>query len=447
MYLDVPEDVRLERRIKRDMPNEDASPTTCDASSLETQALMHDRFVELFRHRAHRTVALHEDYGPVADELIERLFDPSAPQADARHAAAQYRLRRASAGASLDLLVLILALVTASCGGGGDDTQQVEMTLTPPRTYEDLDLSGPEAAVDEFISAFVRRDHIAAALICTPMRNWRRAPWSTRTTSPASSHRTPNRRLWPGCDRTQRRPLPRRDACLRDGEEEAMTNGGFIVDLASGAEGLTLRTSDQFGAVVEGILSSNGSDVVFELAPTSDERWRIRSARLANGTPLQIPFSGTPTVDSPARNLEPRNIWRSTLPNDSPQELLDTIVTLVGLGDYVSLYLLLDETGQRGAAEQLPPSISPDHGLVAMLLDTRLDTAGFPVDVTDAEPIASETLTIAQDVGIGEAITFAVTVGENALDVTMARDSAGAWRLRRMVPAGELTAPTPFPLG
>ena len=65
-------------------------------------------------------------------------------------------------------------------------------------------------------------------------------------------------------------------------------------------------------------------------------------------------------------------------------------MTLVGLGDYVSLYLLLDETGQRGAAEQLPPSISRDHGLVAMLLDTRLDTAGFPVDVTDADPIASK---------------------------------------------------------
>ena len=122
-------------------------------------------------------------------------------------------------------------------------------------------------------------------------------------------------------------------------------------------------------------------------------------------------------------------------------------MTLVGLGDYVSLYLLLDETGQRGAAEQLPPSISSDHGLVAMLLDTRFDTASFPVDVTDADPIASETLTIAQDVGTGEAITFAVTVGENALDVTMARDSTGAWRLRRMVPVGELTAPTPFSLG
>ncbi len=347
------------------------------------------------------------------------------------------------------LLVLILALVTASCGGGGgNDTQQVESSFTPPRTYEDLELSGPEAAVDEFISAFVRRDYIAAALILHPD--------AQRAVSTAVSENDLTGLITPNAEpaAVARMAIERNGDHFLDGMrvfemamEEAMTNGGFIVDLASGAEGLTLRTSDQFGAVVEGILSSNGSDVVFELSPTSDERWRIRSARLANGTPLQIPFSGTPTVDSPSRNLEPRDIWRSTLPNDSPQELLDTIVTLVRLGDYVSLYLLLDETGQRGAAEQLPPSISRDHGLVAMLLDTRLDTAGFPVDVTDADPIASETLKIAQDVGIGEAITFAVTVGENALDVTMARDSAGAWRLRRMVPVGELTAPTPFPLG
>ena len=82
-----------------------------------------------------------------------------------------------------------------------------------------------------------------------------------------------------------------------------------------------------------------------------------------------------------------------------------------------------------------------------MLLDIRLDTTGFPVNVTDVDPIASETLAIAQNVGIGEAITFAVTVGENMLDVTMSRDSTGAWRLRRMVPVGELTAPTPFSLG
>ncbi|NDH22627.1 MAG: hypothetical protein EBY49_01440 [Actinobacteria bacterium] len=41
------------------------------------------------------------------------------------------------------LLVLTLALVTASCGGGdGGDTQQVESSFTPPRTYEDLDPGG-----------------------------------------------------------------------------------------------------------------------------------------------------------------------------------------------------------------------------------------------------------------------------------------------------------------
>ena len=34
VYLDVPEDVRLERRIKRDIAEQAASPTTCDASSL-----------------------------------------------------------------------------------------------------------------------------------------------------------------------------------------------------------------------------------------------------------------------------------------------------------------------------------------------------------------------------------------------------------------------------
>ncbi len=345
------------------------------------------------------------------------------------------------------LLVLMLALVTASCGDESEH-QQVESSFTPPRTYEDLDLSGPEAAVAEFISAFVRRDYIAAALILHP--DAQRAISASVAENDLTGLITPNAE--PAV--VARLAIERNSDHLLDGMrvfemamEEMMTNGGFIVDLASGAEGLTLRSSDQFGAVVEGILSTNGNDVVFELAPTSDERWRIRSARLANGTPLQIPFSGTPTVDSPARNLEPRDIWRSTLPNDSPQELLDTIVTLVGLGDYVSLYLLLDETGQRGAAEQLPPSISSDHSLVAMLLDTRLDTAGFPVDVTDPDPIATETLTIAQDVGAGEAITFAVTVGENALDVTMSRDSTGVWRLRRMVPAGELTVPSPFSLG
>ncbi|MEO0492426.1 MAG: hypothetical protein AAF081_03330 [Actinomycetota bacterium] len=346
------------------------------------------------------------------------------------------------------VVVSALALLAASCGGGGDDTPASESTFTPPRTYEELDLSGPEAAVAEFISAFMRRDYITASLILHP--DAQRAMAAAVAADDLSGLVAP-----PAIPTVSARLAIERDGdhvlggmrVFEMAMEEAMANGGFTVDLASGVEGVVLRSSDQFGAVVEGILSTNGNDVVFELAPTSDDRWRVRSVRLANGTPLQVPFSGTPTVDSPARNLEPRDVWRSVLPNGSPQELLDTVVTLVDLGDHVSLYLLLDVPGQRGVAEQLPPSTSSAHGLVPMLLDTRLDTTGFPVDFDDLEPISNDTLTIAQDVAPGEAITFAATVGDGALDVTMSRDSTGAWRLRRMVPAGELTAPTPFSLG
>jgi hypothetical protein len=34
---------------------------------------MHDKFVEPYRHLAHRTVAIHEDYGDVARELAAGL--------------------------------------------------------------------------------------------------------------------------------------------------------------------------------------------------------------------------------------------------------------------------------------------------------------------------------------------------------------------------------------
>ena len=137
------------------------------------------------------------------------------------------------------LLVLILALVTASCGGGGgDDTQQVESSFTPPRTYEDLDLSSPEAAVAEFISAFARRDYIAAVLILHPdaQRAVSTAVDENDLTSLIATNAEPAV--------VARMAIERNGDHFLDGMrvfemamEEAMTNGGFIVDLASGAEG------------------------------------------------------------------------------------------------------------------------------------------------------------------------------------------------------------------
>ena len=73
VFIDVPEQVRLERRIKRDVVERGREPDDVRRQFAATVAPMHDEYVEPYRHLAHRTVELHEDYGPVADELIDRL--------------------------------------------------------------------------------------------------------------------------------------------------------------------------------------------------------------------------------------------------------------------------------------------------------------------------------------------------------------------------------------
>ena len=97
--------------------------------------------------------------------------------------------------------------------------------------------------------------------------------------------------------------------------------------------------------------------------------------------------------------------------------------------------------------DRLAAASDPNHGLVASQLDARLDTVGFPVDVTEIDGVPGDTMTTSLQVEPGEALTFMVPLGDEALDVTMSRDSTGAWRLRRMVPVGDITAPTPFVIG
>lgn len=76
VFIDVPEEVRLERRIKRDTAERGREPDDIRRQFAATVAPMHDQYVEPYRHLAQRTVELHEDYGPVADELIDRLITP-----------------------------------------------------------------------------------------------------------------------------------------------------------------------------------------------------------------------------------------------------------------------------------------------------------------------------------------------------------------------------------
>jgi uridine kinase len=70
VFIDVPEGVRLERRILRDVRERGRVPDDVRRQFAETVAPMHDTFVEPYRHLADRTVAMHEDYNDVADELV-----------------------------------------------------------------------------------------------------------------------------------------------------------------------------------------------------------------------------------------------------------------------------------------------------------------------------------------------------------------------------------------
>ena len=150
---------------------------------------------------------------------------------------------------------------------------------------------------------------------------------------------------------------------------------------------------------------------------------------------------------APERRIESTDVWRSTLPNSDPQELLQTVAALIGSGDHVSLYLLLDATAQQAVVDRLASGPDPNHGLVASRLDARLDMVGFAVDLAGLGAVPSDIMTTSLQVGPGEALTFLVPLGDDGLDVTLSRDSTGGWRLRRMVPIGDITAPSPFVIG
>ncbi len=79
VFIDVPVEVRLARRIKRDCAERGRDEQDVRRQFSATVAPMHDQFVEPYRHLADRTVALDEDYDPVAAELVGRLRAAQPP--------------------------------------------------------------------------------------------------------------------------------------------------------------------------------------------------------------------------------------------------------------------------------------------------------------------------------------------------------------------------------
>lgn len=80
VFIDVPEPVRLERRITRDVAERGRDPHDVRRQFAETVAPMHDEFVQPHRHAADRLVSVDEDLCHVADELCTPAF-PAARSA------------------------------------------------------------------------------------------------------------------------------------------------------------------------------------------------------------------------------------------------------------------------------------------------------------------------------------------------------------------------------
>lgn len=69
LFIDVPEDIRLERRVRRDVAERGRNADDVRRQFAEFVAPMHDQHVQPFRTQAHRIVAVDEDLGAVADEV------------------------------------------------------------------------------------------------------------------------------------------------------------------------------------------------------------------------------------------------------------------------------------------------------------------------------------------------------------------------------------------
>ncbi len=69
VFIDVPEDIRLARRIKRDVTERDRRPGDVRRQFMDTVVPMHNLYVEPYKGSADRVVGIREDYADVALEL------------------------------------------------------------------------------------------------------------------------------------------------------------------------------------------------------------------------------------------------------------------------------------------------------------------------------------------------------------------------------------------
>ncbi len=78
VFIDVPEDIRLARRIRRDVAERGRRSDDIRRQFIETVAPMHDLYVEPNKGSADRVVEIREDYADVALELSTAMLVDNA---------------------------------------------------------------------------------------------------------------------------------------------------------------------------------------------------------------------------------------------------------------------------------------------------------------------------------------------------------------------------------
>ncbi len=73
VFIDIPEDIRLERRVRRDVAERGREPDDVRRQFAATVAPMHDRYVQPHRDHADRVVDVTEELDSVAAELAAAL--------------------------------------------------------------------------------------------------------------------------------------------------------------------------------------------------------------------------------------------------------------------------------------------------------------------------------------------------------------------------------------
>ena len=260
------------------------------------------------------------------------------------------------------------------------------------------------------------RDYIAAALILHPDAQ-RAVSTAVNENNLTGPHHTERRTggSWPGWRSNATATLLGGMRVFEMAMEEAMTNGGFIVDLASGAEGSpcerrisSARSSKASSPPTAATSSSNSPR-----PPTSVGESAQSDSPTARPSD---PFSGTPTVDSPSEPRTPRHLAQHApqrFTAGTPRHDRDARRTR-------RLRLAVSAPDDRSAAPQSSYYHRSRPTTVSLRCCSTPDS--IPPASRSTSPMPSHCERNPDDrpgCRDREAITFAVTVGENALDVTM----------------------------